>query len=636
MNQRNPAITRRLPVGAEVQPGGGVHFRVWAPLRQAVEVVFEGDALPPVDLRPDGDGCFSGLAAHAAAGALYRYRLDGGGAFPDPASRYQPDGPHGPSQVIDPGSFAWTDGAWRGARIEGQVIYELHVGAFTPEGTWEAAARELPELADAGITVLELMPVADFPGRFGWGYDGVDLFAPTRLYGTPDHFRRFVDRAHAAGLAVILDVVYNHFGPDGCYLREFSPFYFTAKYANEWGEALNFDGKHSGPVREFFIANAGYWVDEFHLDGVRLDATQQVFDASPVYVLAEVTQRVRDAARGWHTLVIAENEPQEVKLVRPREQGGYGMDALWNDDYHHAARVALTGRGEAYHTDYRGTPQELISAVKWGYLYQGQRYAWQKQRRGTPAFGVPPAAFVVYIQNHDQLANSAFGTRCHQLGAPGDWRAITALTLLAPGTPMLFMGQEFASSTPFLYFSDHGPGLADAVRKGRAEFVSQFPSVATPEVRALLPDPNRPETFERCKLDLGERRRNASAYALHRDLLRLRRDDPVFHTQRPGGVDGAVLGPQAFVLRWFADGGGDRLLVVNLGPDLRLEPAPEPLLAPPEGRRWATLWSSEDPRYGGAGTPPLDSDELGWRIPAHSAVALAPRETEGDENEQTG
>ncbi|HET7463620.1 MAG TPA: DUF3459 domain-containing protein, partial [Longimicrobium sp.] len=475
--------------------------------------------------------------------------------------------------------------------------------------------------------------VADFTGRFGWGYDGVLPYAPHHAYGTPDDFKRFIQQAHRLGLMVFLDVVYNHFGPDGCYLREFSPFYFTSRYANEWGEALNFDGEQSGPVRELVVANAGYWVGEFHLDGLRLDATQQVFDAGPVHVLAEVTQRVRDAAPGRHTLVIAENEPQEVKLVRPRDQGGYGMDALWNDDYHHTARVALSGRSEAYFTDYRGTPQELLSAVKWGYLYQGQRYAWQKKRRGTPALGVPPAAFVLCIQNHDQLANSGFGARCHQLGGPGDWRALTALTLLAPGTPMLFMGQEFAASTPFLYFSDHQGELADAVRKGRADFVSQFPSVA--QARALLPDPNSPETFERCKLDLGERERNAPAYALHRDLLRLRREDPVFRAQRPGGVDGAVLAPQAFVLRWLTDGGGDRLLVVNLGGDLRLEPAPEPLLAPPEGCRWATLWSSEDPRYGGAGTPPLDTDEFGWRIPAHSAVALAPGKGEegGEEGE---
>lgn len=628
---------RRLPVGAEVQSAGGVHFRVWAPRWSRVEVVLEaegetnaGGAPRSYPLDAEREGYFSGFVPHASAGTIYRYRLDGADAYPDPASRFQPEGPHGPSQVVDPDAFRWTDREWQGAPLEGQVVYEMHVGTFTREGTWDAASRQLKELAATGVSVLEVMPVAEFPGRFGWGYDGVDLFAPTRLYGTPDDFRRFVDRAHAEGLAVILDVVYNHFGPDGAYLREFSDHYFTDRYENEWGEPINFDGDNSGPVREFFIANARYWIDEFHIDGLRLDATQQTFDSSPTHVLVEITRQVREAARGRATLVIAENEPQQVKLVRPVEEEGYGIDALWNDDFHHTATVALTGRNEAYYTDYLGTPQEIVSAVKWGYLYQGQRYGWQDQRRGTPAFGLPPAAFVNYVQNHDQIANTGFGTRIHQLASPGRYRAVTALLLLAPGTPMLFQGQEFAASSPFLYFADHKPELAAAVCKGRAEFLGQFRSLATAEVQHLLPDPRDPDTFERSKLDLCERELHAEAYALHRDLLRLRKQDPIFRSQRPGAVDGAVLGPEAFVLRFFSLDGTDRLLVVNLGRDLRLDPVPEPLLAPPEGRRWETLWSSEHPRYGGAGSPPLETDE-GWRIPGHSAVALlpAPSGTEG-------
>jgi maltooligosyltrehalose trehalohydrolase len=321
--------------------------------------------------------------------------------------------------------------------------------------------------------------------------------------------------------------------------------------------------------------------------------------------------------------VIAENEPQDVKLVRPLEHGGYGMDALWNDDFHHTATVALTGRREAYYTDYLGSPQELVSAVKWGYLYQGQRYSWQKQRRGTPGFGLPPAAFVNYFQNHDQVANSAFGLRMDRLTSPGRYRAMTALMLLAPGTPMLFQGQEFAASSPFLYFADHKPELAAAVRKGRAEFMKQFPSVATPEMQQRLADPGDPETFEGCKLDHAERERHAETYSLHRDLLELRRNDAVFRSQRPGAVDGAVLAAEAFVLRFFGEDRQDRLLVMNLGRDLHLEQVPEPLLAPPEGKRWDTLWSSENPRYGGTGTPALETDD-GWRIPGHAAVALIP------------
>ena len=615
-----------MPIGAEVQPGRGVHFRVWAPQRQRVEVMLQtahgGDAV--LRLEPEGNGYFSATATAAAAGTLYRYRLDGGEAFPDPASRFQPEGPHGPSQVVDPDAYTWNDAAWQGVPLAGQVIYEMHVGTFTREGTWRAAMRELPELAALGVTVLELMPVADFCGRFGWGYDGVDIFAPTRLYGSADDMRAFVDAAHRAGLAVILDVVYNHFGPDGAYHREFSPAYYTDRYQNEWGEPINFDGPGSAPVREFFVSNAAYWVREFHIDGLRLDATQQIFDASPLNVMIEITRGVREAARGRATLVVAENEPQHTKLARPEREGGYGMDALWNDDFHHSARVALTGRNEAYYTDYLGTPQELLSAVKWGYLYQGQRYRWQDKRRGTPSFGLPPAAFVNYIQNHDQVANSAFGIRCHEFGSHGRFRALTALTLLAPGTPMLFMGQEFAASSPFLFFADHKPELARAVRKGRAEFLCQFPSVCAAEVRSRLADPADTQTFERCKLDLGERVRgpHAQAYAMHKELLRLRREEPAFASQ--ARIDGAVLGAECFVVRFFHPG-GDRLLLVNLGRDLRLYPSPEPLLGPPEGGRWALLWSSEHPDYGGGGTAEVETAQ-GWHIPGHSAVVLRPTE----------
>jgi len=621
-------------VGAEVSPSGGAHFRVWAPRRARVEVVTEsaaGERLSAFALEAEEGGYFSTFDGEARDGTLYRFRLDGddGYLYPDPASRFQPEGPHGPSRVVDPSLFDWTDGDWRGLPLRGQVIYELHVGTFTPEGTFAAAARELTELADTGITVVELMPVADFPGRFGWGYDGVNMFAPSRLYGGPDDLRRFADEAHRAGVAVILDVVYNHFGPDGNYLGQFSPDYITDRHDNDWGDALNFDGDNSAPVREFFTANAGYWIDEFHLDGLRLDATQQIFDASDDHILAAVAREVRRAAAGRETIIVAENEAQEARLARPVERGGYGLDALWNDDFHHSARVALTGRNEAYYTDYLGRPQELLSAVKYGYLFQGQRFKWQRQRRGSPALDLAPEVFVNCIQNHDQVANSAHGERIHRLTTPGRHRAMTALLLLAPSTPMLFQGQEFSSSAPFLFFADHGEELARLVGKGRADFLAQFRSIATREARAALAEPSAAETFERCKLDFSERERNRAAYDLHRDLLRLRRDDAAFSAQLPRGLDGAVLDREAFVLRFFGgddggDGGGDdRLLFVNLGPDLNLNPAPEPLLAPPADTVWSILWSSEHPRYGGAGTPPLETDE-NWRVPGHAAVALRP------------
>jgi maltooligosyltrehalose trehalohydrolase len=601
-----------------------------------VEVVFErgGETLT---LRPEAGGYFAGFSPGTRAGALYRYRLDGEDVlYPDPASRFQPDGPHGPSQVIDPGAFRWTDGDWRGAGPEGQVLYEMHVGTFTEEGTWAAAAVELPRLKELGVTCIEMMPVADFPGRWGWGYDGVNLFAPTRLYGNPDDFRHFVDAAHAIGIAVILDVVYNHLGPDGNYLPQFSDTYFSKKHKGEWGDPLNFDGEGAAGVRDIFIANAHYWIEEFHLDGFRFDATQAILDDSPRHILVEVCQAARRAAgQGKHVYLVNENEPQETRLVRPVEKGGYGMDALWNDDFHHSAFVVLAGRNEAYFTDHRGRPQEFVSSAKYGYLFQGQYYTWQKKRRGTPSLDLPPAAFVNFIENHDQVANFAMGQRVHHVASPAQYRAVVALMLLLPQTPMLFQGQEWACTSHFQYFVDHNPELTKLVCNGRAEFMAQFPSVATAEMRACLPDPGNPETFRRCKLDSAERHRprHAAIYQMYTDLLRLRREDKAFRGRWPGGLDGAVLGNHCFALRFFEPGGDDRLLVVNTDGDLHLEVAPEPLLAPPEGRRWELAWSSDHPRYGGTGALPLESPDESWRIPGRSTSVLRPVKLSPEEPE---
>ncbi|HSK38662.1 MAG TPA: malto-oligosyltrehalose trehalohydrolase, partial [Arenibaculum sp.] len=582
------------------------------------------------ELERGEDGYWSGTLPGAGIGHRYGFLLDDDPKpYPDPASRFQPDGPHGLSALVDPSTFQWDDEAWHGVPEDGRVVYEMHIGTFTPEGTWAAAAARLPALAELGVSVLEVMPVSEFSGAFGWGYDGVDLYAPTRLYGTPDDMRHFVRRAHALGLGVILDVVYNHFGPDGNYHEQYAKAYFTDRYENEWGKPLNFDGPDSGPVREFFITNARYWIEEFRLDGLRLDATQQIFDASPRHILAEITQAVRRAGKGRRTYVVGENEPQDTTLVRPPAEGGFGLDALWNDDFHHSAMVALTGRSEAYYSDYGGTAQEFVSAAKYGFLYQGQFYGWQKQGRGSATFDLPPRCFVTFFQNHDQVANSATGQRIHQLASPGDFRAMTAFWLLAPGTPMLFQGQEWGASSPFHYFADHEPGLAEAVAHGRKEFLEQFNSIATPEMRERLPHPAARETFEACKLDHGERERDEHAriLALHRDLLKLRRDDPALcHQGKDRRMDGAVLSGEAFGLRFFGPRPRqDRLLLVNLDRDLRLEPMPEPLLAPPAGCAWEMLWTSEDPRYGGAGSPPPPPDAP-WMLPGRTALLLAPSE----------
>ena len=615
------SAVRRLPVGAEVQPDGGTHFRLWAPDTPDAALVLHDERRIP--LTAEADGYRSAYVAGVGHGARYRYRA-GDTWLADPASRFQPDGPAAPSAVIDPSLFRWTDAAWTGPLLEGQVIYEMHLGTFTPQGTWNAARERLPHVAGMGITVVEVMPVSEFPGEFGWGYDGVFPYAPTHLYGTPDDCRAFVDAAHGLGLAVILDVVYNHLGPAGGVFKQLASAYFTNRYKNEWGEPLNFDGPDAGPVREFFGSNAGYWIDEFHMDGLRLDATQSIHDASPEHIVAAMARTARAAAGGRRILLVAENEPQHVRMVQPPGAGGYGLDALWNDDFHHSAIVALTGRREAYYSDHRGTPQELISAAKRGYLFQGQRYGWQKQDRGTRADGIGPAAFVNFIENHDQLANTGDGSRLRQRTAPGRFRAMTALFLLMPGTPMLFQGQEFGATAPFLYFADHAPPLSAAVQEGRAGFMAQFPSLASPGMQARLPPPHERATFERCRLDWRERDAHVEVRQLHEDLLRLRRQEAAFAAQRLGRVDGAVLAAEAFVLSYSADRPADeRLLLVNLGADLVAGSIAEPLLAPPDGYAWRTQWSSESAEYGGLGTPDICGKD-GWRIPAHAAFVLQP------------
>ena len=605
------------PVGAQLHEDGAA-FRVWARNHKQASVRIKNREYP---LQPEGDGYFVGDVKGVRAGDTYGFLLSGEGPFPDPASRYQPEGPHGPSQMIDPNGFSWSDQAWQGIKLAHQVIYELHIGTFTREGTWRSAIRELPTLAELGITELEVMPVAEFAGSFGWGYDGVDLFAPTRIYGCPDDFRAFVDEAHRCGIGVLLDVVYNHVGPDGNYLQKFSESYFTADHKTDWGEAINFYGQHSAPVREFYAANAAYWIKEFHLDGLRLDATQNVYDQSKDHILAEINRSARKAAGKREIIIVAENEPQDTTLIRSQNEGGYGFDGLWNDDFHHSAMVALTGSREAYFADYLGSPQELLSCLKYGFLFQGQWYSWQKQRRGTSTLGSNPAAMVTFLQNHDQIANSGRGWRIDRLCSYGQYKAMTAVCLLGPGTPMLFQGQEFAASSPFLFFADHNVELAEKVRAGRAEFLQQWRSLATGQLK--FDDPCSRETFEKCKLDLTEREKHAETYALHRDLLKLRKSEAVFSRQERQ-FDGAILGPEAFVVRFFSEGYlDDRLLVVNLGEDLHLNPAPEPLLGPPENTQWEVQWSTEDPRYGGNGTAPLDS-ERNWIIPAHAAVVLRP------------
>jgi len=623
-------VTRRLPIGADVQADGGVHFRVWAPACDDLGVVLlnaDRSSGPVIPLARGADGYHEALAPDAHAGSLYYLELGDGTRLADPASRFQPFGPEGPSEVIDPTAYAWRDHDWPGVPAR-RIVYELHVGTFTQTGTWEAAMADLPALAAIGINVLEILPLAEFPGAFGWGYDGVLFFAPTRLYGRPDNVRAFVDEAHRLGIGVVLDVVYNHCGPDGCPLGRVAPPYFAPE-PTEWGQALNFDGADSAPVREFVRANATYWVSEFHFDGLRVDATQAIKDTSPRHILADVVQDARQAAGDRRIWIVGENEPQHVRLLHAPEQGGCGFDALWNDDWHHAASVALTGFREAYYLDYRGDPQEFISAAKYGFLYQGQWYSWQHAPRGTAADGISADRFVAFLENHDQVANSLDGRRLHLRSSPGRYRALTALLLLGPWTPMLFQGQEFGATSPFFYFADHKPDLAVAVRDGRRQFLSQFTSLAGRT--GTVPDPDAVATFERSKLDPAERASNHAMTHLHRSLIALRKADAAFHAGDGVRVDGAVLGASAFVLRFSATPSGtdsderlaDRLLVVNLGDRLALTILPEPLLSPHPFPRWRAVWSSEAREYGGSGDG-KQGWATPWIVPAESATVLAP------------
>lgn len=611
--------TRRMPLGAEPLGGlDGASFRVWAPDHDRVAVRVDGI---DTHLDAEGDGWFARTVPGVRIGARYGFLLgDDETPLPDPASRSQPDGPHGLSELVDPDAFAWTDDAWPGLGLAGQVIQEIHVGTFTPEGTWRAAAEKLPLLVAVGISIVEMMPVATFPGRFGWGYDGVGLFAPTAQYGRPDDLKAFVDRAHALGMGVVLDVVYNHLGPDGQYLDRFGKAIFSATYENEWGDPLNFDGPGSAGVRRFFVENAAYWIREFHFDGLRFDATQQVFDASRPHILADCARAARAAAGDRRLFLTGENTPQDRRVIAPAETGGFEFDTIWNEDFQRAARVALTGEALAYYADHRGSAAELAAATAYGFLYQGQRSGWEKKPRGTPLGDLPLARIVTFLENHDQVANSVTAERLATLCDPALLRALTALLLLGPQTPMLFQGQEFASTRPFPYFADFSGDLGRAVAEGRAGFMAQFPG-ATPD---RLRDPTDPETFRAAVLDWSERDARPEWVALHRDLIRLRRTDPVVAAQADPGILASTPFPDLVALRFLAaePTTGDRLLLVNLGERIEAGTVPDPLFATWTDGEWEERFTTEDGLYGGAGGGPTYHAD-GWSIPARAAVLLA-------------
>lgn len=602
----NPRV-QRLAWGASVLRDGGTRFRVWAPRAERVSVQLgtdhERDDHP---LEEVTDGVFEAVVEASPAGD-YRYRLNGERLRPDPVSRYQPHGVHGASRVVDPSVFEWSDQSWYGLALEDLVFYELHTGTFTPEGTFDAVIERLGYLRDLGITALELMPVAQFPGTRNWGYDGVYPYAPQHHYGGPEGLRRLVNAAHTAGLAVFLDVVYNHVGPEGNYLEEYGP-YFTDTYGTPWGRAVNFDGPGSDHVRRYVIDNALYWVTEFHFDGLRLDAVHSIFDQSARHILAELADAVHRQGEALQRRlhVIAESDLNDPRLVRPRACGGFELDAQWNEDFHHAVHAALTGERNGYYCDFGGV-EPIAHALRDRFHLAGGFSRHRGRRHGAPAKDVPPPRFVAFAQNHDQIGNRAEGNRLGTLVSPEAERLAAALLLLSPYLPLIFMGEEYGETNPFLYFVDHGdPALLQAVRDGRREEFSAFGWNGDP------PDPAAPETFVRSclswNMDADARRQRVRR--LYRDLLTLRRTEPAL---RPKFTEPEV--------EWDAEQGW--LTLVHTSAEGRPVAVAgfnlsngERHVAVPRGA-WQRACSTDETVYGGGGGPPD-------RIVAGGQLTLAP------------
>jgi maltooligosyltrehalose trehalohydrolase len=564
----------------------GVTFRVWAPRCRRIDVVLNGRAATPMG-RGEGD-LFETTLPDVRVGARYQYRLDGERVRPDPVSRWQPDGVHGPSAVVDPAAFRWTDQGFRGHALAELVFYEVHVGTFATPGTFEALITHLDGLVDLGVTALELMPVGEFPGSRNWGYDGVHLFAPQSTYGGPTGLRRLVDACHARGLSVVLDVVYNHLGPEGNYLAEFGP-YVTERYQTPWGGAVNFDGPDGAGVRRHVVENARYWVREFHLDGLRLDAIHSIHDASPRHILTELAEaaRAEGARLGRPVHLIAESHDNDRRIVLPPAAGGLGLDAVWSDDFHHALHARLTGEQGGYYMDF-GAPAHLVRAIGEGFAFQGEYSPYFERPRGTPSADLEGERFVIGLQNHDQVGNRARGDRLGTVVPFEACKLAAGLLLAAPALPLLFMGEEYGETAPFQFFTSFlDPELAQAVRRGRAAEFRRFAWPGEP------PDPNDPATFARCRLNhaLAGAPRHRALRDYYRAWLALRRTHPALGARGKAHARSTLeSGGDVLTLTRGAPGAPTLTLAANLSPQ------PRPWPAPPGAR---LLLDSADPRFGG-------------------------------------
>jgi 1,4-alpha-glucan branching enzyme/maltooligosyltrehalose trehalohydrolase len=497
---------------------GATVFRLWAPLQDKVLLRIHG--AEPVELNRTNDGWHSREVAGIGPGALYQFVLPDGLAVPDPASKFQPQDVHGPSEVVDLGAYSWTSKDWKGRPWEEMVIYELHIGSFTQEGTFKSAAERLDYLQQLGITAIQIMPLSDFPGRYNWGYDGVMPYAPDSSYGRPEDLMALIDAAHERGISVFLDVVYNHFGPDGNYMPNYAPL-FTDKHRSNWGQGINYDAEGSKWIREFVIQNAIYWITNFRFDGLRLDAVHAIVDTSSEHVLHELARRVKDAAAGRYVHLIVENEENDSDLLKRKEDATPQLfTAQWNDDLHHVLHVAATGEDFGYYADFAGDPGNLARSLAEGFVYQGQEMPYRGKPRGKPSADLPPTAFISFIQNHDQIGNRALGDRMITYRGDKELKAIAAVCLLAPEIPMLFMGEEWGAPEPFPYFCDFDEDLNGKVRQGRREELSRLPGFDADD----LLDPTAYETFASAKLDWSNLHsvESAEMLKLYRELLRTR------------------------------------------------------------------------------------------------------------------
>ncbi len=567
--EREDSLARihHMPFGAEVRPDGCVRFRLFAPTADHVEIAVEGRD-ERLRMTACGDGWHELLTEQAGVGSLYQFVLPDGKRVADPASRFQPRDVNGPSEVIAPGSYTWKDSAWAGRAWKEAVIYELHIGAFTPEGTFSAATAKLDHLQSLGITAIEIMPVADFSGARGWGYDGVLLYAPDSSYGRPADLKALVEAAHARGLMVMLDVVYNHFGPEGNYLPSYFPNLLTNRHKTSWGDAVNFDGEQSGIVREFVIHNALYWIEEFHLDGLRLDAVHAILDESPTHILTELAGRVHGLDTPYPVHLVLENEKNEAfRLERDDKGNPEHFTAQWNDDMHHVLHTAATHEDAGYYRDYEGHTGLLGRALAEGFAFQGQASVCTGENRGESCSHLPPGAFIAFIQNHDQIGNRAFGERLNAITKPEAMRALIATYLLLPQTPMLFMGEEWEATQPFPYFCDFHDELANQIREGRRNEFANFTEFKDPAQRDRIPDPLAEETFRSAKLDWSELERSEHKNILerYRSLLRVRREKIVPLLDCISGNAGTfeVLGPSAVRVSWKINDGRELHLCAN-------------------------------------------------------------------------